>query len=257
MTPPSKQAPVALVSGTRQGTGLETARRWATAGCTAVAARHRERGTVAAAEIGARSVPLEATSDASVAAAAVQVGADVGHLGILVDDAGITGPQDDVHDPTGAGTEQVLATNVVGYVRVIHAFLPLVERADKPRIANLTSGLRSLARFHDRSRIGSRAASPSDPASKAATNMLTVRDARALPGLRIDAADPGPTATALSGSMGHSATGSTGAIMPFAIGEDQDLTGRDHDRGRDVPRRARTSLPPSTPQHAPTLQGAA
>jgi NAD(P)-dependent dehydrogenase (short-subunit alcohol dehydrogenase family) len=72
MTPPSKQAPVALVTGARQGTGLETARRWATAGCTVA---------VAAAEIGARSVPLEATSDASVAAAAVQVGADVGHLG--------------------------------------------------------------------------------------------------------------------------------------------------------------------------------
>jgi NAD(P)-dependent dehydrogenase (short-subunit alcohol dehydrogenase family) len=82
MTPPSKQARVALVTGARQGAGLETARRSATAGCpVAVAARHRERGTVAAAEIGARSVPLEVTSDASVAAAAAQVGADVGHLG--------------------------------------------------------------------------------------------------------------------------------------------------------------------------------
>ena len=164
MTPPGKQTPVALVTGARQGTGLETARRSVAAGCTvAVAARHRERGTVAAAEIGARSVPLEVTSDVSVAAAAVQVEADVGHLGILVDDAGITGPQDDVHDPTGAAMEQVLAANVVGYVRVIHAFLPLVEQADKPRIVNVTSGLGSLARFHDRPRIESRAASPSTP----------------------------------------------------------------------------------------------
>lgn len=82
MTPPGKQTPVALVTGARQGTGLETARRSVAAGCTvAVAARHRERGTVAAAEIGAKLVPLEVTSDASVAAAAAQVGADVGHLG--------------------------------------------------------------------------------------------------------------------------------------------------------------------------------
>ena len=260
MTPPSKQAPVELVTRARQGAGLETARRSATAGCTvSVAARHRDRGTVAAEEIGARSVPLEVTSDVSVAAAAAQVEADVGHLGILVDDAGITGPQDDVHDPTGAGMEQVLATNVLGYVSVIHAFLPLVEQADKPRIVNVTSGLGSLARSHDRSRIESRAGDPFHAAPKTAINMLTVRDARALPGLRIGAADPGPTATALPGGMGHSVTDGTDGtdgIMPFAIGEDQDLTGRRRDRGGDVPWRARPSLPSPT-QHTPTVQGAA
>ncbi len=118
MTPPSKQDPVALVTGANQGIGLETARRLATAGCTVyVAARNRERGTVAAAEIGARLVPLDVTSDVSVAAAAAQVEADVGYLDILVNNAGLSGPQDDVHDLTGAGIEQVLATNVVGYVR--------------------------------------------------------------------------------------------------------------------------------------------
>jgi NAD(P)-dependent dehydrogenase (short-subunit alcohol dehydrogenase family) len=130
MTPPSKLAPVALVTGASQGIGHETARRLVTAGCTVyVAARNRARGTVAAAEIDARLVPLEVTSDESVAAAAAQVEVDVGHLDILVNNAGITGPQDDVHGLTGAGMEQVLATNVVGYVRVIHAFLPLLERA--------------------------------------------------------------------------------------------------------------------------------
>ena len=236
MTPLSKKAPVALVTGASQGIGLETARRLVGAGCTVyVAARNRGRGTVAAAEIGARFVQLEVTSDESVAAAAAQVEVDFGHLDILVNNAGITGPQDDVHDLTGAGMEEVLATNVVGYVRVIHAFLPLLERADKPRIVNVTSGLGSLARFHDRSRIESRAGSPFYATSKAAINMLTVRYARALPGLRINAADPGLTATALSGGMGHSVTDGTDAIIRFAIGEDQDLTGRYRDRDGDVP----------------------
>jgi NAD(P)-dependent dehydrogenase (short-subunit alcohol dehydrogenase family) len=164
MTPPSKQAPIALVTGAGQGIGIETARRLATAGRTVyVAARNRGRGTVAAAEIAARFVKLEVTSHGSVAAAAAQVDVDFGHLDMLVNAAGITGPQDDVHDLTGAGMEQVLDANVVGYVRVSHAFLALVERADKPRIVNVTSGLGSLARFHDRPRIESRAASPSTP----------------------------------------------------------------------------------------------
>ncbi len=109
----------------------------------------------------------------------------------------------------------------------------MLERADRPRIVNVTSGLGSLARFHDRSRIESRAGSPFYAASKAAINMLTARYARALPGLRINAADPGLTATVLSGGMGYSVTDGTDAIIRFAIGEDQDLT--DRYRDRDVP----------------------
>lgn len=191
MTPPSKRAPVALVTGANQGIGPETARRLATAGCSVcVAARKRGSGTVATAEIAASFVQLEVTSDESVAAAAAQVEVDFGHLDILVNNAGITGRQDDVHDLTSAGMEQVQATNLVGDVRVIRAFLPLLERAGKPRIVHVTSGPGSLARFHDRSRIESRAGSPFYATSKAATNMLTVRHARALPGLRIKAADP-------------------------------------------------------------------
>ncbi|WP_415140841.1 SDR family NAD(P)-dependent oxidoreductase [Nocardioides sp.] len=224
-----------LVTGANQGIGLETARRLVEAGCLVyVGARNAERGTAAAAEIGARFVLLEVTSDVSVAAAAAQIGAETGHLDILVNNAGITGPQDDVHDLTGAGMEQVLATNVVGYVRVIHAFLPLLERASAPRIVNVTSGLGSQARFHDLSTIESRAGSPFYAASKAAINMLTVRYARLLPGIRINAADPGLTATAFTGGMGHSVTDGTDAIIRFAIGEDRDLTGHYRDRDGDV-----------------------
>lgn len=236
MAAPSEQAPVALVTGANQGIGLETVRRLVDAGrIVYLGARNVERGTAAAAEIGARFVPLEVTCDESVAEAAAQVEAEAGHLDILVNNAGITGPQDDVHDLTAAGIEQVLATNVVGYVRVIQAFLPLLERAEEPRIVNVTSGLGSLARFHDRSTIESRVGSPFYAASKAAINMLTARYARLLPGIRINAADPGLTATEFTGGIGHSVTDGTDAIIRFAIGEDRDLTGRYRDRDGDVP----------------------
>lgn len=232
----SEQILVALVTGANQGIGLETARRLIQAGHVVyLGARNPERGAAAAAEIGAQFVLLDVTSDESVTSAAARLAADVGHLDILVNNAGITGPQDDVHDLTSSGMEQVLATNVVGYVRVIHAFLPLLERAGEPRIVNVTSGLGSLARFHDRSTIESRAGSPFYAASKAAINMLTARYARLLPGIRINAADPGLTATSFTGGMGHSVTDGTDAIIRFAVGEDRNLTGRVRDRDGDVP----------------------
>lgn len=236
MTSRREQAPVALVTGANQGIGLETARRLVAAGATVyVGARSPERGAAAAAEISARFVRLDVTSEGSVAAAAAQVEAEARRLDILVNNAGITGPQDDVHDLDGSGLEQVLATNLVGYVRVIHAFLPLLERAVAPRIVNVSSGLGSLARFHDVSTIESRAGSPFYAASKAAVNMLTVRYARALPGIRINAADPGLTATALTNGLGHSVTDGTDAIIRFAIGEDRHLTGHYRDRDGDIP----------------------
>ena len=83
---------------------------------------------------------------------------------------------------------------VVGYVRVIHAFLPLLERAPDPRIVNVSSGLGSFALFHDPGRIESRIGTPLYAAAKSAINMLTARYARLLSGVRINAADPGMTA---------------------------------------------------------------
>lgn len=236
MTSDTEHSPVALVTGASQGIGLETARRLIASGFTVyVGARDTERGRAAAAELGGRFVQLDVTSDDSAAAAAARVEADYGHLDILVNNAGITGPQADVHDLTAAALEQVLATNVVGYVRTIHAFLPLLERAPAPRIVNVTSGLGSLARFHDLSTIESRAGTPFYAASKAAINMLTVRYARLLPHIRINAADPGMTATALSGGRGHSVHQGTDAIIRFAVGDDMSLTGRYRDRDGDIP----------------------
>lgn len=236
MKSPHEQGQVALVTGANQGIGLETARRLIAAGVIVyIGARNAERGAAAATEIGARFVQLEVTSDQSVAAAAAKIESEVGHLDVLVNNAGIAGPLDDLHDLNAAGIERVLATNVVGYVRVIHVFLPLLERADNPRIVNVSSGMGSQARFHDLSTIESRVGSPFYAASKAAVNMLTSRYARLLPNVHINAADPGLTATTFAGGQGHSVTDGTDAIIRFAIGEHQNLTGRYQDRDGDVP----------------------
>ena len=154
---------------------------------------------------------------------------------MLVNNAGITGPSRDVREYDGDDAALVLLTNVVGYVRVIHAFLPLLERAPDPRIVNVSSGLGSFALFHDPSRIESRAGTPLYAAAKSAVNMLTARYARLLPGIRINAADPGMTATDLSGGQGHPVEHGTDAILAFALGGPDTPTGAYRDRDGDLP----------------------
>lgn len=88
-----------------------------------LAARDAERGRAAAGTLGARFVQLDVTSDDSVWRAAEVVGQEEGHLDVLVNNAGITGPVRDIHDYDGDAMAGVLLTNVASYVRVTHAFL--------------------------------------------------------------------------------------------------------------------------------------
>ncbi|MGC1281930.1 MAG: SDR family NAD(P)-dependent oxidoreductase [Streptosporangiaceae bacterium] len=228
--------PVSLVTGANKGIGLETVGRLAGAGQRVyLAARDAERGRAAAEAAGARFVQLDVTSDASARRAAGVVEQEEGHLDVLVNNAGITGPLRDVHDYEGGDMAAVLLTNVAGYVRVIHAFLPLLERSPDPRIVNVSSGLGSFGLAHDESRSESRAPSPLYAAAKSAINMLTVRYAQLLPGIRINSADPGMTATDLSGGRGHSVEDGTDAIIAFALGGPDSPTGAFRDRTGDLP----------------------
>ena len=228
--------PIALVTGANKGIGLETVRRLTGAGYGVyLAARDAERGRAAAGTVGARPIQLDVTSDDSVRRAAEIVGQEEGRLDVLVNNAGITNPVRDVREYDGDDAAMVLLTNVVGYVRVIHAFLPLLERAQDPRIVNVSSGLGSFALFHDESRIESRAGTPLYAAAKSAINMLTARYARLLPGIRINAADPGMTATDLSGGEGQSVEDGTDAIIAFALGGPDTPTGAYRDRDGDLP----------------------
>lgn len=154
---------------------------------------------------------------------------------MLVNNAGITGPLRDPHDHTADDMTEVLLTNVAGYVRLIHAFLPLLERSNDPRIVNVSSGIGSFGLFHDMTRIEAQAGTPIYGASKAAINMLTARFARLLPHIRINVADPGMTATDLSGGRGHSVHDGTDAIVAFALSAPGGPTGTFADRDGELP----------------------
>lgn len=134
--------------------------------------------------------------------AAEQLDEREGRLDILVNNAGITDPCQEATDAAAGDAEAVFATDVVGPVRVLHAFLPLLERSSHPVIVNVSSGLRSFAAVHDPDRPESQVMAPVYCASKNALNMLTVRYARALPRMCINTADPGGTAADLNGHRG-------------------------------------------------------
>ncbi|MBD8585834.1 SDR family NAD(P)-dependent oxidoreductase [Frigoribacterium sp. CFBP 8766] len=225
-----------LITGSNKGLGLETARRLLAEGHTVwMAARDESRGQQAADELGARFVQLDVTDDASVAAAAELVGAE-GGLDVLVNNAGITGSHADPADLTGADALLVLDTNVAGIVRTTHAFLPLLRASSAPAIVNVTSGLGSFTAVHDPDRIESTVVAPLYTASKSAVTMLTVQYAKALPGIRVNAADPGYTATDLNGNSGHqTVTEGTDAIVELATQGADGPTGTFIDRSGVAP----------------------
>ncbi|RDS63830.1 MULTISPECIES: SDR family oxidoreductase [unclassified Streptomyces] len=196
-----------LITGANKGLGFETARRLVEAGHTVyVGARDTDRGRAAAERIGARFLLIDVTDDASVQAAAKTVEAD-GGLDVLVNNAGIElrGPGNSVPpagDTTADEMRTVYETNVFGVVRVTHAFLPLLQSSPAPVVVNVSSGLASLAGLSDPDSPAHFYQALAYPSSKTAVNMITVQYAKAFPGLRINAVEPGFTATDLNGRTG-------------------------------------------------------
>ncbi|WP_329229310.1 MULTISPECIES: SDR family NAD(P)-dependent oxidoreductase [unclassified Streptomyces] len=192
-----------LITGANKGLGHETARRLIEAGHTVYAgARDARRGEEAAARLGARFVQLDVTDEESVEAAAAFVRKDAGGLDVLVNNAGIVGVRKPVGEVTGADMRSTFETNVFGAVRVTRAFLPLLEAGKAPVVVNVSSGLGSLAATNDPTRVEFSVAALDYNSSKTALVMVTSQYAKAFPGIRFNAVDPGYTATDLNGHSG-------------------------------------------------------
>jgi NAD(P)-dependent dehydrogenase (short-subunit alcohol dehydrogenase family) len=223
---------ITFITGANKGLGRETARRLIELGHTVVVgARDPERGTEAAAALGARFVPIDVTDDASVAAAAKNVAEHEGRVDVLVNNAGIIGPHRDAIDLTSVDALSVFEVNLFGVIRATAAFVPLLRRSADPVIVNVSSGMGSLAFTHDPSRVESTIIAPLYTASKAALTMLTTQYAKAFPDIRINAVDPGYTATDLNAHSGpQTITEGTDAIVGLATERPGAGSGRFVDR---------------------------
>ncbi|MFF2861401.1 SDR family oxidoreductase [Streptomyces rubiginosohelvolus] len=193
-----------FITGANKGIGYETARQLIKLGHhVLLGARDPERGETAAAELGARFVEIDVSSQESVEAAAADVLTQEGSIDVLINNAGIPGPRvTSMLEVTAEHAERVMQTNFLGTLRTTRAFLPLLEKSQAPRIVNVSSSMGSFTRSVDPSTIEHANPLPFYQPSKAAINMLTLKYAEAYPRFRINIADPGPTDTDINNHMG-------------------------------------------------------
>jgi NAD(P)-dependent dehydrogenase (short-subunit alcohol dehydrogenase family) len=181
-----------LITGANTGLGFETARQLVAAGHHVwIGARDADRGQQAADQLGAGFVQLDVTDDASVAAAAETVG----ELDVLVNNAGMSGGRISPSEATADDMRTVYETNVLGPVRLLHTFIPILKKSQAPVVVNVSSGVGSLGLAADPDGPWREVNYPVYASSKAALNMLTIRYAAAFPNMRINSVDPGFTAT--------------------------------------------------------------
>ena len=216
-----------LITGANRSLGLETVRRLVEAGHTVYAGmRDPSRGDEARA-LGAHVVQLDVTDQSSVDHAV----AELPELDVLVNNAGILGTSFGVDDLDADAIAAVLDTNVTGVVRVTQAALPLLRESANPVIVNVASGVGFARWLTTPGRDEYPVPAVPYPASKAALLAVTVQYAKLLPGFRVNASDPGYTATEFNGFGGHqTVTEGTDATVALAtIGADGP-TGEFHDR---------------------------
>lgn len=233
----------ALITGANKGLGYEAARRLGEMGWTVyVGSRDIGRGEAAVARLRADGadavlVPLDVTSDASVASAVALVREKTDTLDVLINNAGFGGHAIPPAEATAAELHAVYDTNVYGVVRVTNAFLPLLRESDNPRVVNISSGVGSFAVITDPAQPAASLHELAYSSSKAALNMVTVRYAKAIPEVKFNAATPGETvnhkfaATDMNGHRGQlTVTEGTDSFLRLALIGPDGPTGTFEDR---------------------------
>jgi NAD(P)-dependent dehydrogenase (short-subunit alcohol dehydrogenase family) len=231
---------IALITGANKGIGFTTASRLGELGWTVLlGSRDPDKGAAAAASLApldVRPVEIDVTSDVSVATAAKRIDGEHGRLDVLVNNAGIIGSHTPALEVGADDMRAAYETNVFGPVRVTRAFLTLLRNSAAPRIVMVSSGMGSLTVTGDPRRVESQMIGLPYPSSKSALNMITSQYAKALPEFRVNAADPGYTATDLNGHSGYQSVqeGSDAIVWLATVGPDGP-TGGFFDRAGVVP----------------------
>ena len=218
---------ITLVTGGNKGIGRETARRLKEAGHTVlIGARDPGRGRAAAAELGVGLLHLDITDQTSVDDAAERVRAGYGRLDVLVNNAAVNSVVAPLEQTTAEDVAALLDANLLGALRVTNAFVPLLRASRHPRIVNVSSTVGSFAATLEYDMFDWQVVPPVYAISKTALTMLTLKYSRALPGMLVNAADPGYTKTDLNDHQGtQMVTEGSDAIVHLATLPDDGPTG--------------------------------
>lgn len=127
-----------LVTGCSSGIGEAAADRLLKAGHTVYATARHPETLEALAGGGARTLPLDVTSEDSMANAVAQVEAEHGRVGALVNNAGY-GEYGTIEETDLDRVRTMFETNVFGLARMTQLVLPGMRRAGAGRIVNIGS----------------------------------------------------------------------------------------------------------------------
>lgn len=129
-----------MVTGASSGIGEATARGLAGLGfCLVLGARRDDRIGALAKELGARGLHLDVMDLGSIEAFVRAIDSEFGKVEVLINNAGLAAGLDPIANGSDADWSQMLATNVLGLLRVTRAMLPLLRKAPSSHIVNLGS----------------------------------------------------------------------------------------------------------------------
>jgi NAD(P)-dependent dehydrogenase (short-subunit alcohol dehydrogenase family) len=141
------------VTGSSRGIGLEFVRQYATRGATVFATcRNPDKAQQLkqlAEQMPSRVIPvtLDVTRDEQIVAAAGIIAEQAGTLDVLVNNAGCFAPgEEGIATLSADSMLYVYHVNVVGPAILCKHMRPLLAKADRPRVINLTSGAGLLGR---------------------------------------------------------------------------------------------------------------
>ena len=124
---------VAVVTGGTSGIGKATALALQKAGCTVYELSRRVEGVE-----GLRHISADVTDEAAVNAAVAQIMAEVGHIDLLVNNAGF-GISGAIEFTAPEDAKKLFDVNFFGMVNMNRAVVPLMRAAGHGRIVNLSS----------------------------------------------------------------------------------------------------------------------
>ena len=242
---------IALISGANIGIGLAVATKLAkdhgfhvVIGSRNAAAGQKAATDLKAAGLLASSVQLDIGSDESITAAVSWIEQEFGVLDVLINNAGIL--IDYVPGFTDASKDlstrdlfnQTLSTNLIGTACLTEACLPLLRKAELPRVIFVSSRMGSLEVATDKSTMWYNIDYKAYDCSKAAVNMLALNYARTLEpqGGLVNIACPGLVKTNLTKHlMGESTETGAERIVELAVLEKGGQTATFSDRHGVVP----------------------
>jgi NAD(P)-dependent dehydrogenase (short-subunit alcohol dehydrogenase family) len=142
---PDQSGRTILITGANSGLGLRSAEALAAKGARVLlACRNPERGAAALEQVAARAtgaapelVPLDLADLDDVAACAARLSASLDRIDVLMDNAGVMALPD--RHETKQGFEMQWGTNHLGHFALTGRLLPLLRRAEAPRVVTVSS----------------------------------------------------------------------------------------------------------------------